>query len=72
MMTSTYIAPVPAKPLPVRQVATLLTTEEVAEVLRVSTRQVTRLARGGRIPGARRLPGLGWRFRSEMLAAWVA
>jgi excisionase family DNA binding protein len=46
----------------------LMTTEELAELLRVSTRVVHQWRQRGKIP-AIRLPGRGYRFKREHIEA---
>lgn len=50
--------------------ARLLTTREVAELLRISSETVLRKVRRGELP-AIRLPGGAIRFRQEELDAWL-
>lgn len=47
-----------------------LTTEQVATILQVSTEHVRRLARTGRLTGAR-LGTAGWRFSEEQVKAYL-
>lgn len=47
----------------------LLTPSQVAELLSVSSRTVTRLAANGELPGLR--IGGQWRFREQTVRAWV-
>jgi len=49
----------------------LLTTDEAAEILRLTPRQVARLANAGRVPTVR-LPGNEIRIDESDLWAWVA
>jgi len=46
-----------------------MTTEEVSEILNVSTRTVRRLADARGIPGARKI-GFVWRFDRKRFAHW--
>jgi excisionase family DNA binding protein len=48
----------------------LLTPKEVAELLRVSKRQVSRLASSGKIPAAVRVGG-SVRYRHRDVARWI-
>jgi excisionase family DNA binding protein len=50
-------------------VAEILTVEEAARLLRLSPYTVRKLARQGRLPG--RKVGRGWRFRKDLLLAWL-
>jgi len=45
----------------------LMTCEEVAEILRKAPWTIRKMARIGRIPGARRIGG-HWRFQPEKIA----
>jgi excisionase family DNA binding protein len=47
----------------------LMTTEEVAEFLRMSEVFVTKMAREGKLPGFRM--GIKWRFRRETIDSYV-
>lgn len=47
----------------------LLTPEDVAEMLGVSRRTVTRMAAAGELPAVR--IGSQWRFREQTVRAWV-
>jgi excisionase family DNA binding protein len=49
---------------------TLLTDSEAAEILRLTARQVARLARRGELPSVE-LPGGEVRFDPDDLRAWV-
>ena len=49
----------------------LLTTREVAAMLRVSPETVLRWYRGGKLPGGRRLGSNVLRFDADELAAWL-
>ena len=51
--------------------AELLTVREVAELLKISARQVWKLAASGRLPGPMRL-GRSVRWRADDLAAFIA
>jgi excisionase family DNA binding protein len=47
----------------------ILTMEQVAEMLQVSTRTVQRMVTDGRMPG--RQVGSQWRFDRDQIRAWV-
>jgi excisionase family DNA binding protein len=47
----------------------VLTAQEAAAYLRVSTVLVRRLAQAGELPGMK--VGRVWRFRSELIRAWA-
>ncbi len=47
----------------------ILTMEQAAELLHVSTRTVQRMVKDGRMPG--RQVGSQWRFDREQLRSWV-
>ena len=49
----------------------LLTTREVAELLRVSTETALRWHRSGKLPGGRRLGSNVLRFDRDELDAWL-
>lgn len=49
----------------------LLTVDEVSLLLRVSATSVRRMARDGRIPGAKHV-GREWRFDERKLHRWLA
>jgi excisionase family DNA binding protein len=51
------------------EVREILTAEEAAELLRVSTKTVLALARGGALPGSK--VGRAWRFLRTDLMAFV-
>ena len=48
----------------------ILKIEQVAELLRLHTMTIYRLAKGGRLPGFK--VGGRWRFRRDTLEAWMA
>ena len=50
----------------------LLTTDEVAELCRVSRRCVERWDSAGKVPGKVRLPGRLIRWRREVIERWLA
>jgi excisionase family DNA binding protein len=49
----------------------LLTTREIAELLRVSTETALRWHRSGKLPGGRRLASNVLRFSEPELEAWI-
>lgn len=49
----------------------VLTSPELAKMMRVHHFTVNRLAREGRIPGAFRFGG-SWRFATQSLRTWIA
>lgn len=49
----------------------LLTGPEVAALLRLSNKSLGKLVRAGTVPGAVKLPGMGWRFRADHIARLV-
>jgi len=51
------------------EVTEVLTAEETAELLRVSTKTVLTLARGGALPGTK--VGRAWRFLRTDVVAYV-
>ena len=55
---------------PLKDEHTILTVREVAEYLRLSEAKVYRLANEGLLPVARL--GKSWRFRKDLLDAWLA
>ena len=53
-----------------RPLTRMLTLAEAAEVLGFSEKHTRRLARAGQLPGARKI-GHSWRFREDLLAAFL-
>jgi excisionase family DNA binding protein len=49
----------------------IMTTEQVAEFLQVTTQHVTRMAGKHKIPGAKKV-GYLWRFSRSALEAWFS
>jgi len=52
--------------------ALLLTTDELAALLRVSRRQIERWSASGRIPGRVNLPGRAVRWTRQVILDWLA
>ena len=50
----------------------LLTADDLARLLATSTEQVRNMRKRGQLPAPLRVPGLGYRWRAESIAAWLA
>ena len=68
------VAPRPehaADPAGISQVALLLTSDELAGLLRVSRRCLERWAAAGRVPGRVQLPGRAIRWNRQTVIDWI-